>query len=204
MNAHFIVPSVAALVIGVVVFPAFVSPKVVSKRPAPGYVAQVKAEDARITAALAALRRGDRSKTEAVRAVIRGLKPGDARRWSFAEALAQRGEIAAAYDLERSRTHFLESSVPDDAEMIFYAKLATATGHSDEAIWARERTGESGHFRVWRRGVEAMYPSEARAALERVGMYEQEINRTMDHGLELHPKFRDEIESLRQELLAKA
>lgn len=196
-----VVPLLAVVLVGAVVYPAFNQVKVISKRPSPEYVAREEAQRVRVVSALASLRSGDESRKAEVRSVIASLRPGDLSRPMFAGLLADRGEVLAAFEVERTRARFMEASAPDDEEMALYARIAEKAGHPEEAAWARERMGPEAHFRIWKLGKARMF-SRSRAILaNEPGAYEAEVNHTMDHGLELHPKFREEIETLRDELL---
>ena len=193
----------AAALIGGGVIPAFRQEVVSAKRASPELKRRWRANDLRIESALGALKRNDHAHLIEVRGVITGLEPNDRHRPAFAAALAARGEVRAAYELERTRAHFAEYSLPNDPEMAFYADLAERTGHSDEAAWARDRVGEDGHFRVWRRGEEYIFargPSHWPMGSDE---YAATVKRHMESGIELYPRFQGEIETLRRELLGK-
>lgn len=191
-----------AALLGWGVIPAFHQEVVSAKRASPERNRLLRERDLRMGRALAALKAGDASRQAEVRAALADLEPNDRHRPAFAAALAARGEIQTAYGLMRTRVHFSEYGLPYDGELAFYAGLATRAGHPEEAVWARERTGMDGHFRVWTRGERNYFSRGASRWIMGPGVYRDDVNRSMDEGLRLYPAHREEIESLRRELLA--
>ena len=191
-----------AVALAAAVFPFLGQNKGSAKGLSPEMRRQKAAKNARIELALTSLRRGDVSQMAEVRSVIAGLAAGDFRRPAFAKLLIARGEMRAAYELERTRVHFLETSVSDDAEMTFYASLAERLGHPEEAAWARERTGEAGHFHIWKMREERRFVHQRSLWPRFRNSYEGDVDREMDSGIKLFPQFHDEIEALRTKLLS--
>ncbi len=197
-------PLVAGIAIAAVGLPVLQQKHVVAKRASPELIRREEAEVKRINAALKAFRNNDAAGIVEARRTIAALRPGDLSRPLFAALLSERGEARVAFEVERAKARWDEWNAPDDGEMALYARLADAVGESEEAAWARARTGPEGHYRVWRQGVSHDFYDTDIAAFGHPLTYMGRVNSAMDDGLEKHPRFRERIEALRRELLARS
>lgn len=195
--------SILAAIYAALVLPVLNQGKVVAKAGKPGSARREREARARVARVLDAFRHGDLGAETLALATLRGLPAYDERRFAFAEILAKRGRAREAYEAARPKVRFAELSLPNDGEMEAYARLAERAGHPGEAAWARERTGEAGHFRVWMRGERYIFARKRGSDF--VGgqwNYRIIVKRHMDMGLQLYPAHREEIEAFRRELLA--